>query len=113
MVGVGAAVWWRLGPQMLMNGTCLLICVARPEENAAICSWMYMRKVSEDHRPCFWMVSRSAPLSLIAIAPPARREWLLTSQEVKPADSRPKALMAVLTLVLMSVARMCFACFLT
>jgi hypothetical protein len=61
---------------------------------------MYIRKVSEDQRPCLRMVSRSSPLSFMAMAPPARREWLLTRSAEKPLRCNFKALVAALTAVL-------------
>ena len=74
----------RVGPDMLWNLMWLLILVETPAENAEICSCRYIRKVSDDQRPNFLMVSRSTPLSFMAIAPPARREWLLTNLGSKP-----------------------------
>ena len=35
---------------------------------------MYIKNVSEDHRPSFMIVVSSWPLSLSAMAPPARKE---------------------------------------
>ena len=77
-----AACCWagssNVGPAMLRKWMCVDIFLETPLENAPICSWMYMRNVSEDQRPNFLMVSRSMPLSFIAMAPPARSEWELT-----------------------------------
>jgi len=89
-----------VGPLRLRNGMCLLIRLEMPEEKAAICSWMYIKKVSDDHRPCFRMVSRSSPLSFMAMAPPARREWLLTRSAEKPQRCNLRALVAALTALL-------------
>ena len=68
-----------MGPLRLMNGICWLIHLEMPEEKVAIYSWMYMRKVTEDHQPCVRVVAGSLPLSFRAMAaPPAHRERLLT-----------------------------------
>jgi hypothetical protein len=69
---------------MLWKGMYWDICFATPAVKAPICSWMYSRKVLEDQRPCFLMVMVSMPLSFMAIAPPARKEWLLTLVLEKP-----------------------------
>ena len=63
-----------VGPAMLWNWILLVIFLETPAEKAEICSCIYMRNVSEDHRPNFLMVSRSMLLSFMAMAPPARRE---------------------------------------
>ena len=65
-------------------------------ENAAICSCMYMRKVSLDHLPIFRIVSRGIPWRCIAMAPPARREWVLTLPVEYPKDVSPRAATASL-----------------
>jgi hypothetical protein len=90
-----------------MNGMCRLMRLEMPDKKAAICSWMCIRKVSEDQRPCLRMVSRSSPLSFIAMAPPARREWLLTRSGVKPQRCNLRARVAAFTAVLMWEERMC------
>ena len=76
-------VWWvdDVGwcrPCRFMKSISVLICVKRPEENAAIWECRYIRNASLVQRPCFQMVSRPAPLSFRAIAPPEQREWLPT-----------------------------------
>ena len=68
----------------LWKGMWLDIFAEMPAEKAAICSWMYIRKVSEDQRPIFLMVLSEALLRCIAMAPPARRLWLLTSIGLMP-----------------------------
>ena len=73
----------------------------RPVEKAEICSCMYIRKVSKDQWPCFQIVSWGMPLRCMAIAPPARREWLLMLEGGKPFLSRPMAMVAALSILLM------------
>ena len=51
------------------------------------------------------IVSRSSPLSFMAMAPPARREWLLTRSAEEPQRCNFKALAAALTAVLAWEAR--------
>jgi hypothetical protein len=63
-----------VGPLRFMNGMWRLMRFEMHEEKAAICSWMYMRNVSDDQQPCLRMVSRSSPFCFIAMVPPARRE---------------------------------------
>ena len=43
-------------------------------------SWsrIYIKNVSELHRPIFWMVTSGTPLMCIAVAPPDRKLWELT-----------------------------------
>ena len=65
------------GPAMLNHPMLWDIREDRPAEKADICSWMYIKKVSEDQHPCLWIVSCGMPLRCMAMAPPARREWLL------------------------------------
>ena len=48
----------RVGPAIFWNRISLLMILETPSEKAPICSWMYMRKVSEDQRPILRMVSR-------------------------------------------------------
>ena len=74
----------------------------RPAEKADICSWMYIKKVSEDQCPCLRIVSRGTPLRCMAMAPPAPREWLLMLEGGKPFLSRPVATTAALSILLMS-----------
>ena len=65
-------------PATLWNMVVWDMRVAMFAVRAAIWEWMYMRKVSEDQRPNFWIMATSTSASLRAMAPPARREWLLT-----------------------------------
>ena len=65
---------------MWAKGMSVDILVDKPAENAKICSWMYCKKVVDFQRPSFWMVWASAPFKWRAMAPPARREWLLMSE---------------------------------
>jgi hypothetical protein len=46
---------------------------ATPAISAPICEWIYVRYVNDDHLPTRIIVLSDAPLSFIAIAPPARR----------------------------------------
>ena len=85
-------------PSRLKKDRSVDILDVQPSLYSAIWSWMYIKKVSEDHRPIFLMSSRSAPANLRAIAPPARRECDPTRDGVmsllcKP-NSRTAALMA-------------------
>ena len=66
---------------MLRKGTDSDILVERPAAKAVICSWMYIRKVSDFHLPIFWIVEEGTPLRCRAMAPPALREWLLMSAD--------------------------------
>ena len=53
-LGVGCtAVFWDSGVEDMV--------VESPEEKLESCWWMYMRNVSEDHRPRSWMVCAGAP----------------------------------------------------
>ena len=74
-----AAGHTMLEPAMLWKGMWLDIFWASPREWPLSCSWMYRMKLSEHQRPCFLMVSKEIPLRCMAIAPPAHKEWLLTS----------------------------------
>ncbi len=67
----GAMLWKVIG---------VAIFAARSMENADICLCMYVRKVSELHRPRSRMVSAGTLLRCRAMAPPARKEWLETSE---------------------------------
>ena len=78
-------------------------------EKAAICPWMYIRNMSEDHRPIFRMASRSTLLRCMAMAPPARNEWELTEVSGKPCSTSPVAFTAVFTVVLMMLLVSTFA----
>ena len=73
------------------------IWVEIPDENAAICSWMYMRNVSDDHLPIFLIVLWSTLLRCIVIAPPALRLWLPTCSGCNPFLSKFKNLTALLS----------------
>jgi hypothetical protein len=86
---------------------CWLIRWEMPAEKAVICSWMHMRKVSEDQRPCLRMVSRSSPFSFIAMALPAHSEWLLTRSTVKPQRCNLSARAADFAAVLMCEESTC------
>ena len=72
------------GLVMLNHPMCWDILAERPAEKADICSWMYIRNVLEDQRPCLWMVLQWTPLRCMAMAPPACREWLLMDEGGKP-----------------------------
>ena len=85
---------------MLNHPMFLDILADRPAEKAAICSCMYMRKVSEDHRPCLRMVSWGMLLRCMAMAPPAHKEWLLMLLGGKPFLSRPIAMTVALSILL-------------
>ena len=94
----------RLGPAMLNQPICCDIFADSPAEKADICSCIYMRKVSDDHLPCFRIVSRWMPLRCMAMAPPALKEWLLIDEGGKPFLSRPMATTAAFSMRLMSPA---------
>jgi hypothetical protein len=68
-----------------------------PWEKAAICSWIYIKNLSDDQRPAFHIVLQGTLLRCIAIAPPALSEWELTDVIGKPFFSKPIAFAAVLT----------------
>jgi len=87
---------------MLCHPISVDIAVERPLEKAEICAWMYMRNVSEDQRPCFRIVALGMLLRCMAMAPPARSEWLLTEFGGKPFLSKPMARTVILMAVLMS-----------
>ena len=48
---------------------------ATPAVKAPICKWIYVRYVRDDHQPTHIIVLSEAPLSFMAIAPPALRLW--------------------------------------
>ena len=99
---------------MLRNGSRVDIFCATPWLRCAICSWMHMRKVSEDHLPIFLIVSRSMPLSLAAMAPPARSEWLPTFLLLKPWSCMFRCSTANWTALFMSLLiKWCFVLFLS
>ena len=64
-----------------------------PLERNPICAWTYDKKAEDFHLPIFLILTSSAPLRCRAIAPPARREWLLTFSGGMPwaARLRPRA----------------------
>ena len=64
---------------MFLKSTVSPICFDTPFEKAAICSWMYTRKVSLLQRPIFWIVLSGILFRCIAVAPPARKLCELTS----------------------------------
>ncbi len=57
------------------NLTAVDIFQATPAVKAPICEWMYVRYVSNDRRLTLIIVLSEAPLSFMAIAPPALRLW--------------------------------------
>ena len=74
---------WAWGPVMARKGMARDILRERPVEKAEICSWMYMAKdLSDFQRPIFLMVRMEHPERCMAMAPPVRSEWLLTSLRV-------------------------------
>ena len=89
---------------MLWNSNDWLICFETPEDRAAICSCIYMRKVSLDHRPIFLIILCETPARCMAIAPPARRLWLPTWFAWSPKRCRPRFSTAVLIALFMSLA---------
>ena len=89
-------------PAMLNHPMFWDIHADRPAENANICSWMYIRKVSEDQQPCLWIVSCGMPLRCMAMAPPVRKEWLLILEGGKPFLSSLVAMTVALSILLMS-----------
>ena len=70
MIRFGPSIGWKA---MLWKSTSFDIFCEIPFENAAICSCMYMRNVSDDQRPIFLMVLSLIPFKCIAMAPPARK----------------------------------------
>ena len=79
---------------MLWNSNDWLICFETPEDRAAICSCIYMRKVSLFQRPIFFIVLWATPLRYMAIAPPARRLCEPTRAGDKPLRARPRVVTA-------------------
>lgn len=67
------------GPFIGRNLMSVSISLDTPTEKAVSCSWMYMRKVSERQRPIFRIWMSLQLFRCMAMAPPARREWLLMS----------------------------------
>ena len=82
---------------MLWNCTCCDILVEIPRENAEICSWMYIRKVSVLQRPIFLMVVSGTLARCMAMAPPLRKLWLATALGDRPILSSSKVFTAVCT----------------
>ena len=66
---------------------------------------MYIRNVSELHRPIFLIVISSTPLRNMAVAPPDRRLWVLTWVGYTPIAWRFRAVTAVLRALVIVVAR--------
>ena len=58
------------GPAMLNHPMFWDIHEERPADKADICSWMYIRKVSEDQHPYLRIVSHGVPLRCMAMALP-------------------------------------------
>ena len=101
---------WRsvvmVGKQCYEMG--MVDCVIRfdtPAVNAAICSWIYISQVSDDHLPIFLIVLWSTPARCIAIAPPARKLWLPTWSGWRPNCCNPRFFTPCLTAVFISDAR--------
>jgi hypothetical protein len=94
-----AAVLSTVGPSMFCHSISVDIRLEKPLEKAArICSWIYIKNVSDDqHRAFHIVLSRGTLLRCIAIAPPALSEWELTDVIGKPFFSKPIAFAAVLT----------------
>lgn len=59
-------------------------------------------KVSEDHRPMILIVVAEPPPRWMAMAPPARREWLEISSGWMLYLARPRVIVALLTVDEMS-----------
>ena len=71
------------GGAMALKGMARDILRETPAEKAEICSWMYISKdLSDFQLPIFLMVRMLQPARCMAMAPPARREWLLTLEGV-------------------------------
>ena len=84
---------------MLMNVRLVLILSDSPALRCAIWLWIYCKKVRPDHRPIFIIVVSSAPVSLSAMAPPARRECGPTRSASMPFLCRCSAFTALRKLV--------------
>ena len=97
----GDGVRWKC---MLWNGTVFDICVDTLWENMAICSCMYSRNVSLDHRPIFLIVSWGTLFRCMAIAPPGRKLCKLASFGVSPLVWSPIVTTANYIAVLMFAA---------
>lgn len=69
---------------MFVNGSVWLILLDMSLLRCAIWLWMYSRNVSDLHRPCFMIVVSLWPVSLRAMAPPARRECTPTRSGAIP-----------------------------
>ena len=69
---------------MLEKFRTTLIFDERSALKCAIWLCMYCRNVRDVQRPCFIMVVSLSPVSLSAIAPPARREWTPTKTGLIP-----------------------------
>ena len=66
---------WEFQLATFWNEIRVLIRRDNPALKAPICSWIYVRNVLLLQRPTFMIVALSAPLSLTAMAPEARKEW--------------------------------------
>ena len=82
---------------MLQKSSFVLIFVDRSFVRWEIWLCMYCKNVIDVHLPCFWMIVSETPLSLSAIAPPARREWTPTRSASIPFLCRFSSLTLVLT----------------
>ena len=91
--------------RMFLKFTWSPICLDTPLEKAAICSWMYMRKVSLLQRPIFWMVLSGIPFRCIAVAPPARRLCELTSVGRIPCRSSRRCVTVFCSALVIQVVR--------
>jgi hypothetical protein len=67
---------------------------------------MYVRYVREVHRPNLMMVLSEAPLSFIAMAPPARKLWDDTRSRVYPRARRQSYVAPQRTAIVMSLSEM-------
>jgi hypothetical protein len=92
-----------VGPSMLCHPISVDILLDKPEENAVICSWMYMRNVSDYQHPILRMVSQSMWLRCIAIAPPACNECKLMDVSRNPFATKPVVLTPSFTAFVMLV----------
>ena len=63
----GYPTFWNLNAVDIFQAT--------PAVKAPICEWMYVRYISDDQRPTLIIVLSEAPLSFMAVAPPALRLW--------------------------------------
>jgi len=87
----------------LTNGLSTAILADAPLLTVSTCSWMYIMKVVDVHRPSFIMVVVSTPWLKSAMAPPEHREWDPTMPLWYPYLAALDGLMAVRTAVTMSL----------